>query len=1073
MDGKKQRIYEFATEDFSFGLAEDATVHWLRQAKSGRELLQRGVPLCKVVLQNGKELVPAEVASHDALWRFSFAGHGWLDLRIESKKRYLRIAAVELSLPDVSKLIFCQFVPLLRQYLGKMAGLASDEESGVCLRSLSLKVDTDFRKDLFQAWTTESTGLTGAAVGIAAGSRENLVDMLKAMTHNEPVPFSPHGGAWAGESRLNRGSYVFADVEAKDIDRWIEICRRGACSFLHFHFWWQSLGHYSPRKEHFPAGLPQMKACCEKVRAAGLRTSLHTLTGCIGCEEIGIDEWVSPTPSADLIALHSYTATRKIDLQETVIEIEECPAKDHDLVYTYSGNGNVLRIGQELVQYQEISREKPYAFKQCIRGAFGTRPSEHPAGCKVDYLQQRYLAFYPEPDSALADALAEHVAAIYNDCKMDMLYFDGSEGMRSRYATDVMRWKIFALLNGGVSEASEHGHNSWWLHSRLGAMDSPVWGVKRFVDMHAKRASVYRKADLMEPQMGWWSLHGAKRDFRGQFSDELEYFAVKNLSIDSPMSVQTVAVSERFPWVNGRVWELMTLLGWYERMRLARYFSEKTQQRLSGERTEFRLRLMDDGHWRFFPMTVAKHRFSGNVAKGEDIWTWNNPEAEQPLRLRLEALYGVQRDGQTELLLDWANPGGEVSQESAGTVELHSNLLPEMPEPGTGARMRIQARNHGSAARGAWAMLSVQYPYPYKDFGDCEALSVWIKGDASGALLNFQICGAREYGSLLSDHFVELTFKGWRRFDLIFRERDADRTADYEWPYDLRTGNYSLYRTPFNRKFRQHVDKIRVFVNEIPVDGQVDIELGGLQGLPCQVVTFNEPSLLIDGIPLCFPVQMESGQYIEMEGADDCALFDERGFLLRRFQVQGLQQIKAGTHQVQFASETDANVPRAELTMFSLGEPFGEANSDDMIDWKQLEREYELPRQMTAFDGSSNRWNLQLRQENACEEAALELEIKANHIPAGLKMLNPVFLLNGKPFCFPVELQNDMLLCCKDRRTWQLYDGDGNCLQQGTLPEEIALLRTLRNEVGLDCQCEGTGNFRITVLLCKTYQNTD
>ena len=87
----------------------------------------------------------------------------------------------------------------------------------------------------------------------------------------------------------------------------------------------------------------------------------------------------------------------------------------------------MLRIGQELVQYQEISREKPYAFKQCIRALSGTRPSEHPAGCKVDYLQQRYLAFYPEPDSALADALAEHVAAIYNDCKMDMLYFDGSE----------------------------------------------------------------------------------------------------------------------------------------------------------------------------------------------------------------------------------------------------------------------------------------------------------------------------------------------------------------------------------------------------------------------------------------------------------------------------------------------------------------------------------------------------------------------------------------------------------------------------------------------------------------------
>ncbi len=1068
-------LQEFVTDDFTLGLGRDGSIQWLRQRVGRRELVQPGIPLCKVILADGEVLSPSDVSAVDAFLRFTFSGHGWLDLRIEGKKRYLRIAVVELSLPGVNRLVFCQFVPLLHDYLGRMAGLASDEHSGVCLRSLSLKVNTDFEAELFQAWTTRQTGLTGAAVGLAAGPREQLREMLKIMTLHEDVPFSPHGGAWAVESELNRGSYVFADVEARDIDRWIELCRRGACTFLHFHFWWQALGHYSPRKAHFPGGLAQMKECCEKVRAAGLRTSMHTLTGCIGCEEDGIDEWVSPIPSADLTALHSYTGIG-IGLQETVIEVEECPAADHDLVYTYSGNGNVLRVGKELILYQEISREKPYAFKQCIRGAFGTQPSEHPAGCKIDYLQQRYLAFYPEPDSALAGALAEHIAAVYNDCKMEMLYFDGSEGMRSRYAVDVMRWKIFALLNGGVTEASEHGHNSWWLHSRLGAMDSPVWGVKRYVDMHIKRVAAHRKANLIEPQMGWWSLHGAQRDFRGQFSDEIEYFGVKNLSIDSPMSVQSVAVSERFPWVNGRVWELMTLLGWYERMRLARYFSSQTLQRLSAAGAEFRLRLTGDGLWHFFPLTVARHRFSGNGLAAEEVWNWRNPEAAQPLRLRLEALYTAEWTCKAEKLLDWADPQGRISEESSGPVERQISRLSDTSQAEQGERMRLVALNRGGTARGAWACISVQYPYPYKDFGDCEAFSAWIKGDGSGALLNIQVCGPREHSSLLSDHYVELNFIGWRRFELLFRERDTDRATDYEWPYSLATGNYSMYRTPFNRKFRQHVEKICFYVNEIPAGGGVDIEIGALYALACQISIVDQPVLKVDGQTLRFPVAISSGQFIEMEGADDCALYDERGFLLRRFRAEGVAQVANGSHQIRLlTAEGACSAPRAELTLFSLGEPFGETNQEAEVDWDQLQREYELPRPLTAFDGWSNRWSVQCRAGRASltagEEASLELEIKANQIPTGLSMRNPVFLLNGKRFSFPVELQNETLLCCKDRRNWQLFDAEGNPLQQGILLDEIPALPPGCSEVGLDCQCSGNGDFRITVLLCKRYRN--
>jgi hypothetical protein len=161
------------------------------------------------------------------------------------------------------------------------------------------------------------------------------------------------------------------------------------------------------------------------------------------------------------------------------------PGPNHDVVWSYSGNGNALRVGSELIRYSAISREPPYAFLECERGAFKRRPPRTP-GTAVDYLQQRYLAFYPDPKSPLAAELADRIARVYNECGMEMIYFDGSEGMRSRYGIDAMRRAIFQRLHGGVTEASEWGHNSWWFHSRLGAWDHPVWAMKQFHDEHIR-----------------------------------------------------------------------------------------------------------------------------------------------------------------------------------------------------------------------------------------------------------------------------------------------------------------------------------------------------------------------------------------------------------------------------------------------------------------------------------------------------------------------------------------------------------------------------------------------------------
>ncbi len=399
-----------------------------------------------------------------------------------------------------------------------------------------------------------------------------------------------------------RGSYLFADLAAKDVDAWIELAHRGGFTNIHLHGWWSTLGHYEPRAAYFPQGLEEMKATVERIRAAGLKVGSHTLTACISTG----DPWVTPVPSPHLIASNSYTLAKPLSADDKTIFVNEPPAAGHDIIWSYSSNGNALRVGSELIRYSGISREPPYAFLECERGAFKTQAAAHAEGDAVDYLQQRYLAFYPDPKSPLAGELADRIAKVYNACGLEMIYFDGSEGMRSRYGIDAMRWAIFKRLHGGVTEGSEWGHNSWWIHSRLGAWDHPVWAMKQFHDQHIQLASRFRLSDLLEPQLGWWAPRGPAAIARGHFPDEMEYFAAKNLSIDGPMSIQGVSVASR-PW-NARLEELFTILGWYERLRLARYFDAATLEQIAGPGREFRLRQNVAGQWQLTPAHLAKHR---------------------------------------------------------------------------------------------------------------------------------------------------------------------------------------------------------------------------------------------------------------------------------------------------------------------------------------------------------------------------------------------------------------------------------------------------------------------------------
>ncbi|MDZ7617392.1 MAG: LamG-like jellyroll fold domain-containing protein [Patescibacteria group bacterium] len=1058
-------------------VGDNGSILSLKEKATGRELLAEPHPVLAIGRTEGRPLAARRMRLQDGLLVADFPrGAGSAAIRMEAKEHYFTIEAVAVDVPRAERFTFFQIAPATVEYIGNMAGLASDADSGVCLRSLGLAVDTSFYGPAprFRASTTVKHGLVGHRVGLAAGPREQLIPMLRAMAENEAVPHSRVGGPWSIGAEQTRGSYLFADLAAKDTDAWIELARRGGFTNIHMHGWWTSLGHYEPREAYFPGGLAEMKATADRIRAAGLKPGIHTLTACISPN----DPWVTPVPSPDLIASQSYALARPISATDKAVFVTEVPAAGHDVIWSYSGNGNALRVGNELIRYSGISREPPYAFLDCERGAFKTEASAHAEGTAVDYLQQRYIAFYPEPDSALADELADRIARVYNECGLEMIYFDGSEGMMSRYGIDTMRWKIFQRLHGGVTEASCWGHNSWWFHSRLGAWDHPVWAMKQFHDGHIRGASRYRLSELLEPQLGWWAPRGPSAIARGHFLDEMEYFGLKNLAIDGPMSIQGVHAVGR-PW-NARIEELLTVLGWYERVRLARYFDDATLESLVTPGKDFRLRQNAEGRWRLTPVHMAKHRVSA-MGNGSERWTAENPFAAQPLRVRLEALYGVapHDDPQAVALADFADLELLDNRHSAPGVTAEVELVTDDVKAG-GRSLRLRAKNAGETSRGAWTQIGTTYKHPYFSMAPGDAMGLWVKGDGSGALLNLQIRSPREYHGCIADHYIDLDFTGWRYVELLLRERDSERLTDYAWPYGG-DGSHAIYR---NAVDLAHISEVNVLVNEIPAGGQIDILLSPIHSLPSKRVELTNPALAIGGTKVVLPVTMQSGQYIELEGMDDCVLYDERGELITRFrpQVESLPALAEGPNAMQF----DCTVPeglsaRAEVTVISLGQPFGTCRPESEIDWARLDREYDIPRVVAGIDGVENAWSVVRRSDgpNRGQAPMLEIEMVVEQLgkvePAAeggqqaAYLDTPVLTIGDAAVRFPVRLAEGQRLICRDQAHWQVLGADGVEVASGEVAGAFPSLEPGANRISVGFQQTGAASLRVTVKTVKVY----
>ena len=145
---------------------------------------------------------------------------------------------------------------------------------------------------------------------------------------------------------------------------------------------------------------------------------------------------------------------------------------------------------------------------------------------------------------------------------------------------------------------------------------------------------------------------------------------------------------------------------------------------------------------------------------------------------------------------------------------------------------------------------------------------MWVWSDSGRGIVNLQLRSPEHVSTGIADHYVDLDFKGWRYFELI--EPEGERSDDYAWPYASNV--YGLYRegVDFNR-----VGTFNVWLNAIPPGGRATCRLSPVKALPLVKAKLKNPKITLNGAALEFPVEMESGAYLEFRPGTTAGSMDQ------------------------------------------------------------------------------------------------------------------------------------------------------------------------------------------------------
>lgn len=797
-----------------------------------------------------------------------------------------------------------------------------DEPFAAC--ALALNLQTNVRElpgpnSRLRASCYPRFGFAGAKVALIACPQKSLRAVMKEVVSAAPdVPRTRIGGPWAMDSANNYGSYLFnmGDMSEEKVDDWIRLAQSLGITQIDFHGG-QSFrfGDCHPNPKTYPRGRASFKAVIDKLHKAGILAGLHTYAFFMAKQT----PWVTPVPDPRLGKDATFTLAAPLTAEATAVLVEETTEKMSNITGFFVRNSVTLQVDDELITYSDVSREPPYGFTKCKRGAHGTRVTAHAKGAKVHHLRECFGLFVPDGDSTLLTEVAAKTAEMFNECGFDMIYLDALDGEdviagreNGWHYGSKFTWEICKRLKRpAIMEMSTFHHHLWFVRARMGAWDHPTRSHKKFIDIHVAGNESCRRM-FLPAHLGWWAF----KTWTGPqgeptFADDIEYLCAKALANDCGLSV--MGITPQNAPKTPALPRLASIVKRYEELRRAKYFPESVKGKLRVSGDEFTLVEQPKGKPQFRRVQYDTHKVLG-LDGWSNEWKTTNKFERQPLQLRIEALMSAgSYDAPGNITLtDFADMSGFARR--VPTPAISAKLEPSSQCVKVGKVSGCYtATSKMTTRQGAWSSAGKTFA-PLANLTDHEALGVWVHGDGKGEVLNFQLKSPSHLSHADGDHYIIVDFTGWRYFELV--EPEGQRHADYMWPYG---GIYSIYRESIRPA---SVESLNLYFNNLPPKETATCYISPIRALPTMKAKLRNPAITLGGKTITFPVEIESGQYLEFRSASDCKLYGPTGEMLGDVTPQGdAPLLERGDNTVKFACEPPAGLnPRANISVISHGE---------------------------------------------------------------------------------------------------------------------------------------------------------
>jgi len=718
---------EWKTDQFLIRLSDKGFITGLTDIDGGKNYLAKGqpAPLMQIRLE-GKYLTPisCKVDQSEGILLLGYDGNRQATIKVEAKSTHVVFKLVEITGAESVELVVWGPYPIsIGEIIGECVGVVRDSAYAIGIQALNLKTlggypteesDIEPAFDIFETnnlidvadsvkvlyrgqtahkeafgsvvqaycrnrnkqrivsnWSHpyyvapafEDGGITGSSIALFGCKAPEALKTIGAIEIAENLPHPMLDGEWGKTAKGSTAAYLIMNFGVKDFEDALALTKKAGLKYLYEEGPFENWGHFKLNPDLFPENWETMKLMVSRANEESIRIGVHTLSNFITTN----DPYVTPIPDPRLARVGSTTLSQSIGKDDKTIGITD------PKFFNQMKNNNLrcVVIGNELIQYQEVSKAAPWVLIGCARGVFGTTAAVHESGADIGKLMDHgYKTFLT--NNELSMEMSSRLAEFFNFTGCRQISFDGLEGNWStgmgEYGRErfTQNWydQLKPELKGNViTDASGPGHYFWHSFTRMNWGEPWYAGFRESQTQLRLLNQLFFQRNLIPSMLGWFKMVPETS------LEDIEWLLARSAGFDAGYALVTslTAVSQ-----NGNSEKILYAIREWERARMAGSFPPEVKKLMQNIRNEFHLEMEGPNNWNLYPYKIWRAEYkAGSAIETIEI---DNENPDQPVQFILSSgpensatLIRINIDGRGNILIPLDLPANHYIKYTGGS----------------------------------------------------------------------------------------------------------------------------------------------------------------------------------------------------------------------------------------------------------------------------------------------------------------------------------------------------------------------------------------------------------------------